>query len=158
MATLKPLPVLGPRSTLRRAAIVGPQICPAVSRKQLLRFEFYLIHNICELRNSSVRDRRVTQGSSITVCGTWMKRLITTGVAVAISVGMTRGFFAAGPDAQLSTPTAQSHNVASESARAGGVRWNDDGCAEGLTATLGYPSPELMVTGSIRLGHNVAQR
>jgi hypothetical protein len=116
----------------------------------------------------------VTQGSSITVCGTWMRRFITTGAAIAISVsvveGMTRGFFAAGPGAQLSAPTAQSDNVAASEprhavvgrsqplARAEGVRWNDDGYVEGLAATLGYQSPELMVTGSIRSGHDVAQR
>jgi hypothetical protein len=103
-----------------------------------------------------------------------MRRFITLGVAAAVSIsfveGMTRGFFSSGPGSLESTSPAPSDNVvASEPVQAISgrhqrarsveqVRRNDDGYVEGLAATLGYQSPELMATGSLGSGHNMAQR
>jgi hypothetical protein len=111
----------------------------------------------------------VTQGS---VCGIWMRRFITIGVVVAVCVAcaesMTRGLFAGGRIASAST--APSHDVVTaESVRGSDARHqgtgpaererrDDDGYVEGLAATLGYQSPELMATGSIGSGHTMAQR
>jgi hypothetical protein len=113
----------------------------------------------------------VTQGS---VCGIWMRRFITIAVVVAVCVAfaesMTRGLFASGRSALVSTSTALSHSViTAESVRgadarrqppgpAERMRRDDDGYVEGLAATLGYPSPELMATGSIGSGHTMAER
>jgi hypothetical protein len=113
----------------------------------------------------------VTQGS---VCGIWMRRFITIGVVVAVCVAcaesMTRGLFAGGRSALVSASTAPSHGVVTaESVRGSDARHqgtgpaererrNDDGYVEGLAATLGYQSPELMATGSIGSGHTMAQR
>jgi len=112
----------------------------------------------------------VTQGS---VCGIWMRRFITVTVAVAVGVsfveGMTRGLFASALSTLVSASTAPSDSVATpesqgfggrqqRSGRAEQVRRNDDGYVEGLATTLGYQSPELMATGSIRSGHAMAQR
>jgi hypothetical protein len=101
-----------------------------------------------------------------------MKRLITVTIAVVACVsfveGMTRGFFVSALSTLGSTSTAPSV-ATSESLRgldgrpqrsgsAEQVRRNNDGYVEGLATTLGYQSPELMATGSIRSGHTMAQR
>jgi hypothetical protein len=111
----------------------------------------------------------VTLGS---ICGIWMKRFIAVTVAVVVCVsfveGMTRGLFVNALSTLGSGSTAPSV-AASESLRrregrlqrsgvAEQARRNDDGYVEGLAATLGYQSPELMATGSIRSGHTMAQR
>jgi hypothetical protein len=101
-----------------------------------------------------------------------MKRFITVTVAVVVCVsfveGMTRGLFVSALSTLGSASTAPS--VATSEAlraldgrpqRSGSgeqVRRNDDGYVEGLATTLGYQSPELMATGSIRSGHTIAQR
>jgi hypothetical protein len=113
----------------------------------------------------------VTQGS---VCGIWMRRFITIGVVVAVCVAcaasMPRGLFAGGRSALVSASTAAGDNVfTAESVRGADARHqrpgpteqarrDDDGYVEGLAATLGYQSPELMATGSIGSGHTMAQR
>jgi hypothetical protein len=113
----------------------------------------------------------VTQGS---VCRIWMRRFITVTVAVAVCVsfveGMTRGLFVSALSTLVSASTAPNDSVATtgslqgfggrqqQSGSAEQVRRNDDGYVEGLATTLGYQSPELMATGSIRSGHAMAQR
>lgn len=108
------------------------------------------------------------------VCGIWMRRFIIVAVAVAVCVsfveGRTHSLFVRALSTLVSTSTAPSDSVATaESARgldgrpqrsrpAEQVRRNDDGYVEGLATTLGYQSPELMATGSIRSGHTMAQR
>lgn len=114
----------------------------------------------------------MTQRSSIAVRGNRMRHLITAGIAVAVCIwfiGLTRGLFASGSPTLPSAATATSDKVlASESADAAAdheqrldaapARGDDDGYVEGLAATLGYQSPELMMTGSLGSGHAVAQR
>jgi hypothetical protein len=113
----------------------------------------------------------VTQRS---VCSLWMKRFITVGFVVAVCVSLleslTHGLFGGAPSALVSTSTAAGNNVvtvkplrgfearpqAAEPAER--ARRDDDGYVEGLAATLGYQSPELMATGSIGSGHTVAAR
>jgi len=146
----------------------------AVSRKHLLRFEVFsyaqYLRASLKLDNLKFnKDRPVTLGS---VCGIWMKRFITVTVAVVVCVsfveGMTRGLFVSALSMLGSASTAPSV-AASESFRGLGgrpqrsrpaeqVQRNDDGYVEGLATTLGYQSPELMATGSIRSGHTMAQR
>jgi hypothetical protein len=117
------------------------------------------------------KDRPVTQGS---VCSIWMRRFITIGVVTAVGVSvvesMTHGLFASGLSALVSASTAASNNVVTAKslggydarqqrpARASEARRDDDGYVEGLAATLGYQSPELMATGSIGSGHTMAER
>jgi len=98
----------------------------------------------------------VTQGS---VCGIWMRRFIIVGVVVAVGLAFveTRGLFASGRSALVSTSTSPNHNVV-PAGPGQQVRRDDDGYVEGLAATLGYQSPELMATGSIGSDHAVAQR
>ena len=108
----------------------------------------------------------MTQGS---VCGLWMRRLIALTVAVAVCVAfvesMTRG--GSGLSALVFASTTPSDrgttsgSLVGHRQRSGGaerVRGNDDGYVEGLAATLGYRSPELMATGSIGSAHTMAQR
>jgi len=113
----------------------------------------------------------VTLGS---VCGIWMRRFIIVAVAVAVCVsfveGRTRSLFVSALSTLASTSAAPSDSVATSgsvrgldgrpkrSGPAEQVRRNDDGYVEGLAATLGYQSPELMATGSIGAGHAMAQR
>ena len=98
----------------------------------------------------------MTQGP---VCGIWMRRFITVGVAVAVGLAFveTRGLFASGRSALVSTSPAPNHNVVT-AGPGQQVRRDDDGYVEGLAATLGYQSPELMATGSIGSDHAMAQR
>jgi len=110
----------------------------------------------------------VTQGS---VCGLWMRRFIALTLAVAVCVAfvesMTRGLFGSGLSARVFASTTPSDRGTTSgslvghrqrSAAAERVRGNDDGYVEGLAATLGYQSPELMATGSIGSDHAMAQR
>jgi len=102
------------------------------------------------------------------VRGIWIRRLITVGIMVAVCVSfverMPRGLFANGLSALVSASTAPSNNPLAFDARhqrsesAEQARRDNDGYVEGLATTLGYQSPELMATGSIASGHNMAQR
>jgi hypothetical protein len=117
------------------------------------------------------KDRLVTQGS---VCNIWKRRFITVGVVMAVGVSvvesMTHGLFASALSALVSASTAASNNVVTAKSLGGfdarqrrpkpvdRARRDDDGYVEGLAATLGYQSPELMATGAIGSAHTMAER
>jgi hypothetical protein len=113
----------------------------------------------------SLKDRPVTQRA---VRGIWIRRLITVGIMVAVCVSfverMPRGLFASGLSPLVSASTAPSNKAVAFDARhqrskpAEQARRNNDGYVEGLAATLGYQSPELMATGAIGSDHTMAQR
>jgi hypothetical protein len=103
-----------------------------------------------------------------------MRRFITIGFVVAVCVSLlesvTHGLFANGLSVLVSKSTAAGNNVVTVKSLRGldarrqppepaeQVRRDDDGYVEGLAATLGYQSPELMATGSIGSSHTMAER